>query len=215
MTPTTALYHLTQFPRRHLADALYSIVGGPLNQTYNFFIGTYQGHELRFGNANYAFYVSTAPVSMEASGRIQRQLHSFRMIQNHEALDITAIPFYTLDGGGPDIVVTGSLTGCSIVALRHAGTLLVAHIRPMRNIVRGGVQTHTNVSGLTLETELSNHGRFAGHPGSALTVYGASRYPSHRATVVGVRKGAEWRLYAQSFAGMLPNTTITNVTRII
>jgi hypothetical protein len=82
--------------------------------------------------------------------------------------------------GGPDIVVTTELTGCSFIVRERQNALNVVHIQPPQG-----------VSGENLQAQLSTT---AGNT----AVYGRGDYNNglRAATIIGVRRG-EWRIYAQ------------------
>jgi hypothetical protein len=129
--------------------------------------------------------------------------HSVQMV-NYNTLAVppgtAPVPLngYTLGGGGPALMVTGQLSGCVFCILPVGNTVLCAHVRP------------TGIDAKALQTLLMNRGRFVGHPGSALRCFGRREYPEY-ATVVGVRKGAAWQIWAQVQTGI---TTVTGAHRI-
>jgi hypothetical protein len=106
--------------------------------------------------------------------------------------------------GGPDIVVTTLLTGCTFCVSPEPGFVHMAHIQP------GGGINHT-----TLANNVTN-GHFAlqvGHP----TVFGSGHgyNPAvEDVTIVGVREGNQWKVYAQ-FHNRLDryNLSVTNVVK--
>lgn len=104
-------------------------------------------------------------------------------------------------GAGPGFMATVLLTGCSVVMqpLSAGSGPFVAHVQP------DGGQT-----GQQLQAALQG-ARFAGsaHPTG---VYGRLNYPQpQRATVIALRAGTHWTLYAQAF-GALSIDTVQSVS---
>jgi hypothetical protein len=131
-------------------------------------------------------------------------VHNVRMNPHTEPLDISAIPAYLLDGGGPDIMITGQLSACVFTIRQEAGRLLIAHIQP-----GGGRQT-----GTMLRQTIKLMGRLD-HPsggGRVTHVFGIPDYPA-RAYVLGLRTGGIWHIYAQCVTS--PNGPITNSLMIV
>ena len=123
----------------------------------------------------------------------QFQAHSIRM-----DVGAAAMNSYRLDTTGPSIMVTGELSGCSIVMRPvEGGGLDIAHIkpRPPQMGQNGGPSTPAQ-TGQELYDELTE-----AHPDAI--VYGASnaqgQYDSsnRRVSIIGVRKDGQWSLFAQ------------------
>jgi len=91
------------------------------------------------------------------------------------------------NAGGPDLMITGILNGCTFCILGGPNQVQVAHVRPV------GRTAHS------LQTLLAVSGRFAGSPHAPIMTFGqATEYTGFEdATVVGVRKGGRWKIYAQ------------------
>ena len=111
--------------------------------------------------------------------------HPFSAHSVHMDVGTGAMGFYRLDGTGPNIMVTGQLSGCSFVMMPvGANDVDVAHIKPHQ------------ITGKTLHDNLSN--TFAN-----AVIYGDSKdggfYDSDTrvVSIVGVRFAGEWRMYAQ------------------
>lgn len=112
--------------------------------------------------------------------------HAFPAHSIHMDVGAGAMAFYTLGAAGPNIMVTGQLSGCSFVMVPGAvlGQVDVAHVQPH------------GMSGQIL------HGALTGAIAHA-QVYGASatrgNYDGNdrAASIIGVRTGAIWRIYAQ------------------
>lgn len=93
--------------------------------------------------------------------------------------------FYPLDGTGPAVMVTGQLSGCSFVMQpAGAGQVNVAHVQPQG-------QTGAALQG-TLANGLAN-AQVYGAAGTTGNYDSADRV----ASVIGVRIGGQWRIYAQ------------------
>jgi hypothetical protein len=111
---------------------------------------------------------------------------------------IAAMGFYNLGIGGPDIMVTGQLSGCSfIMVAAAAGTVNVAHVHP------------TGTTGALLRAAL-----IAANPGAQ--IYGVGHYDSNDRTVsiMGVRTGTAWRIYAQKHDSTTGDYRIKSVYQI-
>lgn len=92
--------------------------------------------------------------------------------------------------GGPDIVLTTLLNGCSFVCEPTAHNVLMAHVQPT-----GGT------TAAQLETDILNTGALAGGAGvAAKRAFGGGRCytaASNDVTIVGVRSQQQWRMFAQ------------------
>ncbi len=127
----------------------------------------------------------------------------------HMDVGAAAMGFYRLGPLGPNIMLTGQLSGCSFVMLPVGpGQLDVAHVQPQG------------------QTGQALYGQVTGALPNAL-VYGASgtsgNYDSvdRRASIVGVRGGnGEWRIFAQKTnlpvagAGANPSFGVKSVYQI-
>ncbi len=98
-----------------------------------------------------------------------------------------ALTFYQLPAaGGPNIMLTGQLSGCSFVILPPAGgNLNVAHVQPV-----------TRDASMTLRNNLAAayHGGFVYGIRNARGFY---KSKIHEVAVVGVRSAGSWRIFAQ------------------
>lgn len=109
-------------------------------------------------------------------------------------------PFALPVAGGPDIMLTGQLSGCSFVILPGGNSIRVAHVRPM-----------PGVAATVLRTNLVR-----GNP-NAHVVYGvhnlAGFYDNYirSVAVVGVRTFGSWAVYAQK----LDNSPASNFDKRI
>lgn len=113
--------------------------------------------------------------------------HNFQAHSIHMDLNIVALGFYQLPAvGGPSIMVTGQLSGCSfIIVPTHGGNLDVAHVKPA---VGGGANLRTALEAL--------------HPAPAFVygvrnAHGYYRGYDREAAIIGVRIAGAWQIYAQ------------------
>lgn len=123
--------------------------------------------------------------------------HLFWLHGLHTGQSNVAPVWYLLDNGGPDIMLTAKLTGCTFVArpaVGHpAGCAEITHLQPNAE------------SGFALNTRMNVPGQHA---------YGRLRYDidTRSINVIGVRQGGNWKIYAQKIEKQ--NLTIRSVTRI-
>ena len=122
-----------------------------------------------------------------ASGLVDGGDQVFNAHSIHMDVGAAALGFYLLPSvGGPDIMVTGQLSGCAFVISPVAGgnNLNVAHVQPQA------------VNSTTLRNNLA-----AAHPNGF--VYGASDRRGYydgatrAVSIVGIRAAGSWTLYAQ------------------
>lgn len=201
----TALSMLRRDPMTFLRNNLVVMVGHGITGVTYFYFG-YQANSI---GVNEAFKFSTTEASLDRSkagidGVISRlvQVHNVRMNKNSEDLDVSHIEPYVLDGGGPDIMVTGQVSACIIVVQQlPGGSLVVGHVQPGE-----GRQTAT-----TLRQTLKLMGRFNGY-GRVTHVFGLGDYHP-RAHVIGVRTAGVWHLYAQVIAS--GSGPVTNSVQLV
>lgn len=96
-----------------------------------------------------------------------------------------AMPHFVLDATGDGVMVTGELSNCCFAWIQQGSDLWCIHVQPV-----GGI------SPTALQTELSTTGRFAAAPGTTLLTFGRNEYPGGRASIIGIREGGIWNLYA-------------------
>jgi hypothetical protein len=101
--------------------------------------------------------------------------------------------WFQLPQAGPDIMLTAKLTGCTFVARQQGELTEVAHLKP------------EDETGLELHQRMQD----AGHQ-----AYGRLRYDldSRSINVIGVRRGAQWKIYAQKIEKH--QLTIRSVTKV-
>jgi len=197
MKASTAVYQLKTFPETFLRNNLLIIAGvktsGVIN---NYYIESKDSANSSYNEA----FKFTNFSSSENKDTVA--VHNVRMIPISEDFKHTAIESYPLTGG-PDLMITGQLTGCTFVTANGGGSTLVAHIQP------GG----SRGSGQELRDNVLKNGRFKNHANQAVTVFGVGDYQG-AAYVVGVRIGGQWQLYGQMVTGPGTNAQITSVKRI-
>lgn len=112
---------------------------------------------------------------------------SVKMV-NYGDIDVTGlVALNVLNQGGPDIMVTGLLNGCTFCMQNTDNGVAMTHIRPV-----GGTDA------VKLQTEVATRGRFAGSGMSMQTFGMATEYSGREdATIIGIRKAGSWRVYAQ------------------
>lgn len=90
---------------------------------------------------------------------------------------------WTPIGNLANIMLTVQLSGCSFLWRMHNGQLECCHYQPTAGI-----------DGLALQQQLTGPGR---------NVYGREDYGEGRVvTIIGIRRGGQWRIYAQKFRVM-------------
>ena len=123
----------------------------------------------------------------------------YKIPKTSGAADIGNLDAYLLDSSR-NIMITGQLSGCCFCIVPHGPGLACTHINP-QGAPGGAVQ---------LQNDLTSTGTFRNYPGPFLT-YGRKNYPGY-ATVIGVRVGGVWNIYAQKSNDQC--TTITGAERI-
>jgi hypothetical protein len=198
----TALYRLRTDPLTFLRTNLLAIAGGPQSTATRFYLG-YHDTFMAGGTTNEGFKMSVDPIMVRSTvsgsdGKVTTSVnvHNVRMIPSTEAVDPSDIQPYMLGNGGPDLMVTGQLSGCVFVVRQNGAGLVVAHIQP------GG----TRQSGPMLRQTIRLMGRF-GALGRVTHVFGVGKEYLTRAHVVGIRTGGAWHLYAQQVASGLGPVT--------
>ena len=155
-------------------------------------LGTHRLH------ATESFNIRATAAKIHVAGSPTFKAHSI-----HMDAGIGAMEFYQLDDTGPDIMVTGQLSGCAFVIDRAGGNNVnVAHIKPV------------GTTGATLATTLTGN-----HPNAF--VYGATAghgfYDSNDrvVSIIGIRNAAgAWRIYAQKHNRTTADYRIQSVYRI-
>lgn len=95
-------------------------------------------------------------------------------------------PLVVSANGGPDIMVTGLLNGCTFCMLKVQNGVAMTHVKP------------TGIDAIKLHTTLTTQGRFQNNPSPFQTFGQASDYTgTEDATLIGIRKGGIWKVYAQ------------------
>jgi hypothetical protein len=204
----TALTLLKSGPVPFLGTHLLAMAGSPNSQVYPYYFSHHQGAPSHTGMGEYFKFDTVVPTGSIVGGDnklyTKFNVHNVRMNPNTESLDISAIPAYVLDGGGPDMMITGQLSACIFAIRQEPGRLLVAHIQP-----GGGRQTGQM---LRQTIKLMGHLVIPGGGGRVTHVFGLPDYPA-RAYVLGLRTGGAWHIYAQCVA--TGNGPITNSLMIV
>ncbi|MGV2334359.1 MAG UNVERIFIED_CONTAM: hypothetical protein LVR18_09665 [Planctomycetaceae bacterium] len=191
----TALYQLKNFPVTFLRSNLLWIAGYHLSETRTYYFGYHdnftqaQGTNEGFKFAPQNLFAASKTTGIDGKYSTALRVHNVRMIPKTEDVDVSDIEPYVLDGTGPDLMVTGQLSGCVFVVQQMPTGLVVAHIQPGGNRQSGDVLRET----------IRLMGRFRGH-GRVTKVFGIGKDYSVRAHVVGIRTGGTWHLYAQQVA---------------
>jgi hypothetical protein len=188
----TALYRLKNDPLGFLRSNLLSIAGHSQSNSRIFYFGFYDTFA-RTATTNEGFkfaadavMASSTTAGIDGKSVTAVSVHNVRMIPSAEDVDLSDIESYTLGTGGPDLMITGQLSGCVFVVQQIPTGLVVAHIQP------GGKRQ----AGPMLRESVRLMGRFRGH-GRVTRVFGVGKDYAARAHVVGVRTGGTWHLYAQ------------------
>lgn len=135
------------------------------------------------------FRFSTNPLALLGNGSVQLQAWHVD-VQSAAAVQLNDIPALAVTrAGGPMVMVTTLLNGCSFVCEPLQHSVLMAHIQPI------------GTNAIQLEADIIANGALHGGAGGPLTVFGGGiRYNAVQddVTVIGVRKGTRWRLYFQA-----------------
>lgn len=192
----TALYRLRTDPLGFLRSNLLSIAGAGQSSARVYYFG-FHNNFVRSAMTNEGFkfspdrvFVSSDISGLDGKSTTAVSVHNVRMIPSSEDVDLSDIEAYTLGPGGPDLMVTGQLSGCVLAVQQVPAGLVVAHIQP------GGRRQ----AGPMLRESIRLMGRFRGH-GRVTRAFGIGKDYSVRAHVVGVRTGGTWHLYAQQVSG--------------
>jgi hypothetical protein len=204
----TALYQMRTAPEQFLRSNFLSIAGHSQSTALTYHFG-YHDTFVRSPSTNEGFrfapnrvFVASTTAGVDGKTSTTVPVHAVRMIPSTEDVDLSDIEPYLLGPGGPDLMVTGQLSGCVFAVQQIPAGLVVAHIQP------GGRRQ----AGPMLRESVRLMGRFRGH-GRVTHVFGVGRDYQARAHVLGVRTGGTWQLYAQMVtSGTGP---VTGSTRIL
>jgi hypothetical protein len=131
-------------------------------------------------HATESFDIRSAAIVVGPGGGHRFQAHSV-----HMDVGTAAMGFYRLDGAGPNIMLTGQLSGCSFVMMpAGVGSIDVAHIKPHQI---SGKAMHANLGGAFANAAIYGDSTQGGFYDS----------DSRVVSIVGVRSGGQWRIYAQ------------------
>ena len=129
--------------------------------------------------------------------------HLFLAHSVHMDVGTAAMGFYLLGAGGPNIMVTGQLSGCSFVMLPGAvaGQVNVGHVQPQGMT---GQALHGNLTGILANAQIYGASGTRGNYDTA----------DRAASIIGVRVGGHWRIYAQKQDRMAGDYRIKSVYQI-
>ncbi len=211
MTPAVAFARLTAHPRTFLRRYPIRVAGAPVaSGIMHYYIRNHHGNPLRPGrilrtrnmHQTEGFYVD----NVNLPGGFQFSAYSVRMVQSN----VAPIVLYHISAvGGPNIMVTGALSGCAFIVDQGANhSIDCAHLQP------------NGETSVQLDTRLT---------GNYTAVYGRDRYdhvnPAHpvtdaggpaydrSVTIIGVRRNGRWKVYAQKL-DPLNSYSIRSVHRI-
>ncbi len=194
--PATALQSLIAHPKTFLSKYPIRIAGAKVaSGIIQYYIYNRDfGHSLRPGSVlrtqrmhdTECFYIDNQGMH----GGHGFQAHSVEMVQSN----VAAVPFYTLPAaGGPDIMVTGALSGCTfLVDVGAGGAIQCAHLQP-----NGESGTALNNRMLGQHDAVYGRNNYS-HLHDAANVNSFDR----TVTIIGVRRNGEWKVYAQKLDTM-------------
>jgi hypothetical protein len=108
--------------------------------------------------------------------------------------------------GGPDIMMTSGLSGCSFgIGIPSAGAQIVSHIQPPNAL---GGTAGMNVAQLDPVVQ-------AGLQAGQMALFSRNTRPDYadKASIIGVRRGGRWSFYAQTISGTVGSQSITGSCR--
>jgi len=191
--PQAALLQLTAHPRAFLnkyALACDEIVGQTSGTLQAYFYttggladakrpGTVLKTHRMHDTETFHFCLLNPPLGKPDNAYTSVQVHYVEMVSATSATVFNNIVWKPLTTN-VQIMVTVQLSGCSFLWRTQNGVLECAHLQPT-----GGL------TGPQLQAQLTGHGA---------NVYGRDDYGEGRVvTIVGVKRGSDWRIYAQKF----------------
>lgn len=222
MTPAAAINSLRKNTQYFLSFYQITIAGDtgtsrPMNyyiDTRHGFTFTRPGRRLRNRQHNVPAYMMSSSAAAAGPNSIGFRTHSIRM-EKEGAIAMGSIAGYPADTLGPDLMVTGALSGCSFCILADpnvANRIWVAH-------VKAGA-----AGGYNLRNHLQQNGHFSIAPNAAITVYGsrpAGGGPGYdsateHVSIVGIRTGNTWAIWGQVYLPTHPTSpfSIARVDRV-
>jgi hypothetical protein len=139
-------------------------------------LGTHRMHETE------SFDIRSV-AAMGAIGPLTAR-YAFLAHSIHMDLGTAQMKFYRLGAGGPPIMVTGELSGCSFVMVDAGGGQVdVAHVKPTGQIGKDLFGNLSRVKDFVVYGAGGTHGNYDSD--------------TRLASIVGVRDGAQWRIFAQ------------------
>ena len=206
MNPSIALYELRTNPKKFLK--LYPVrIFGDINASgIKRYALENRGESKRPGSilrtkrlhTTEAFNVRAAAANMHSD-----DAHTFSAHSVHMDVGINQMTTYTLDNTGPNIMVTGQLSGCAFVIQPNGNSLDVSHVKPL-----------AGNTGAALVITLKQN-----HPNAF--VYGATAgngfYDSldRVVSIIGMRSSAgAWSIYAQKHDKLTEDYRICSLYRL-
>ena len=177
MDAEKALKALLSDPKAFLNKYTLRIAGHPtVSGIQQYFIAPKSGFQGSFDIA----------CSSGAVGKKSFMAWSVLMVHYNQVNTADLRPLLVSSSGGPDIMVTGLINGCTFCTLKTPNGVAMAHVKP------------SGIDAVRLHTMLSTQGRFHGIPNPFQTFGQASDYTATEdATVVGIRRGGIWKVYVQ------------------
>jgi len=148
--------------------------------------------------------VSIVP-GQNAPGSAWFMAHSVKMWDSGSPQNIQ--PYTLPAAGGPNLMVTGELTGCAFAIHDNGnGSLVVAHVKP--HTLRPGEHPSAALRAVPLQNSLQANPYWH-------VVYGGKDYSpgTRRVAIVGRRTNTGWKIYAQKLENAMPHN-IRKVKRI-
>jgi len=189
--PTVAMQQLALGPRAFLRRYPLNITDddtiGASGETNRAFVTNWQGGDrpgkvlgtLRMHKTE-SFCITMTNIGTPNGHQIS--VYRVRTVESNTPADWCALP----GAGGPDIMTTCMLTGCSFIVRQGAASIECGHLLPTNLATNTAIET-----GVALNTRLLGQ--------NYLAVYGRLQYSKddRRAAIVGVRRNGNWKIYAQ------------------
>ncbi len=176
--PTNFLFGGTGYVDIHTGNPVYNRTQRPGS-----ILGTHHMHDSK----NYKF--STDPADLIGT---PAQVMAWHVdVSASAGIALGNIPSLAVSrNGGPDLMVTTLLNGCTFICEARANDVLMAHVQPT-----GGT------TAAQLETDVINTGVLAGGgaAGSGIAFGGGRSYTANNndVTIIGIRNGTQWQVFAQ------------------
>ena len=186
--PSIALQELMAQPREFLETYRLRIAGANAGSgVYNYFISN-DGVSQRPGKLLKTHHMhSTEAFRIQPGVGANPGAHPFATYSIQMAQsNVVPIVLYTIPAGGPNIMVTGVLSGCSfIVNLGPGGLIQCAHLQP------------NGETGTQLNNRLNPVGYSVIYGRNSYNHQDSSNVYDRNVVIVGVRQAGQWKIYAQ------------------